>query len=156
MFMLRLRSRSVGATVVILSVSALLGCAEMTGPSADLTGSWLYTATNMAGSNGLTCDLYGTTMTLSQNGSVFSGSYLGGNLRCTGDGGFVYAPQTIPSGSIVGGTLSGSQVDFNFDTPDFSNDGRVRGASMEGTATMTLMSGSERLVLRGHFGAVRH
>lgn len=44
---------------------------------------------------------------------------------------------SVGSGSVVNGTLSGRNLSFDLDTPDFRLEGNVSGTSMSGTAEWT-------------------
>ncbi len=149
--------KSVRAIFAPVLVGLLLtSCSDSSGPSvSSVAGAWGYSATRLSGANGLSCNITGATLNLIQAGATFSGTYSGGSISCTGDGGFSYNPQTNLFGSIVSGVVSGTNVSFNFDTSDFSNSGTLSGSSIAGTTVLLLVTGSSRVTLTGVFGAAR-
>ena len=137
------------ALVKRLSItSALLAAAcskDSTGP-VSVNGQWTYNASNLT-TGSFTCNVSGTTLSITQSGGTFSGTYSGGTLTCNG------STANVGSGTVVSGTLAGSGVTFNFDTPDWHNTGTVSGASMSGNVTVRLVSGGTTYVLNGTWAA---
>lgn len=142
--------------ILVVALFAIVGCGGGdTGPStANISGTWSYAATNLVG-GGITCSAAGTTLTLSQSGATFSGSYAGGTLTCSAPG---VAPQSSPVGSgiVVSGNVGVTSVSFNFDTSDWSNTGTISGNSMSGTAHVIVTDGTNTLTLTGNFAAARN
>ena len=128
---------------------------ESTGPEIPkVDGSWTLSLTNMSGS-GMSCDWSGATMTLTQSGATFSGSYSGGTLTCRSGGESASSP--VGSGSVVNGTVNGTDVSFQIDSPDMPMTGSISGQSMSGTGTLRYDLGSPYgvVTLNGNWGAVR-
>ena len=82
------------------------------GPSAplDIAGTWTFGSSATNATLQVSCNQTGT-VTITQNGSQFSGSYAS-TLTCTGPG---VNTTTTPSGAISSGTVSGRHVAFNDD-----------------------------------------
>jgi hypothetical protein len=139
-------------TVIVLL--ALIGCgSDSTGPSdTSIAGTWTASLTNLSG-NGVSCNsTAATTISLSQQGNSFTGSYSGGEMTCTGPGG-TFA-NSIGNGTVLNGTLNGNSVVMDLDTPDFHLTGTVNGNSMSGTARMVVDIGSSQTItLNGNWGA---
>lgn len=104
--------------------------------STDVTGSWSASLSNLTGESVSCSSTSPTQLTLNQSGATFSGSYSGGELFCTAPGST--GPVPVGTGSVVNGTLSGTSLSFDLDTPDFHHEGVVSGTSMSGTAQWTL------------------
>jgi hypothetical protein len=120
----------------------------------DVTGAWSLSLTNMSGS-GMSCDWAGATMNLTQSGATFTGSYSGGTLTCRSGG--QSASEQVGGGSIVNGTVNGSKVTFEIDSPDMPMTGKVSGESMSGTGMLRYDLGSPYgvVTLNGNWAAVR-
>lgn len=63
----------------------------------------------------------------------------------------------VGSGSVINGTLSGRNLSFDLDTPDFHQAGSVSGTSMSGTAEWTIDFGLPVgvVTLNGNWGAAK-
>jgi hypothetical protein len=138
----------------VLLVVVLGGCSSSTGPSVNVNGSWNYQASNLAGS-GVSCFITGATLSLTQTGSTFSGSYSNAKLTCQ-----VGGPQAVIgtfSGQVVNGLISNDSVSFDFDTDAFINKGTIAGSSMSGNATATENVGGAigNVSLSGQWGATK-
>jgi hypothetical protein len=122
-----------------IGLVGLLACGgdNGTGPgSTDVTGTWSASLSNMSG-DGVSCSSTAPTqLILNQTGATFSGSFSGGELFCTAPGSTGAVP--VGSGSVINGTVSGTNVSFDLDTPDFHFVGGVSGNSMSGTAEWTV------------------
>ncbi|HZJ00239.1 MAG TPA: hypothetical protein VFD22_06220 [Gemmatimonadaceae bacterium] len=148
--------RFISLIKVAAALSVLACSGDVSGPAEkNVSGLWTYSATNMVDGHGLSCNVLGATLSLTQTGASFSGTYSGGRMSCYGDGGFSYEPSTSLEGTVVSGTVSGSTVNFSFDTPDYFNTGTLNGRSLSGTATMSVVSGSSRITMTGVFAAAR-
>lgn len=138
------------------ALTLLAACGgDATGPTqANVGGVWSLSLTNLSGS-GISCSTSGTTMTLSQTGTTFSGSYGGGSITCFGSGESFSSP--FGSGSVVNGVVSGYNVSFDLDSPDFALTGTESGASMSGTCTLRADLGAPYgvITLSGNWGAAR-
>jgi hypothetical protein len=99
--------------------------------------------------------LSGTTLTLQQAGSTFTGSYTGGTVTCTGPGGTF--SDDVGAGIVANGSIAGSNVSFDFDSSDHRHTGTLSGNSISGTVTIRLDLGSPLgvVTLTGNFAAVR-
>lgn len=118
------------------------GCRELTAPPpAPLTvaGNWSYIASNLTGSffgDPIGCE-YELRMSIDGTGPTFAGTYRGARLVCDLFG----TPQLVDAGEgdIVGGTLSGSAVQFDFDTETIRNTGTLSGEGMTGDVAIQLV-----------------
>jgi hypothetical protein len=141
-------------SIALLGVLAC-GGDNGTGPaSTNVTGTWSASLSNMNG-GGVSCSSTAPTqLTLDQTGATFSGSYSGGELFCSGPGG---GPIPVGSGLVINGTLSGRNLSFDLDTPDFHQAGIVSGTSMSGTAQWTMDFGIPRgvVTLNGNWTAAK-
>ena len=129
--------------IIPFGVILCIGCADdSTGPARmpDLNGQWTYSATNVRApgdSGGVTCNVSGLTLSITQAGDLLSGTYSGGTVRCS-DG------TSFPVARDGYSTLTGSLVwdsewdDFALvglilDQPyDWGHQGTVSGSSMGG------------------------
>ncbi|HEU4680291.1 MAG TPA: hypothetical protein VFS51_01015 [Gemmatimonadales bacterium] len=118
-----------------IGLIGLLACGDDdgTGPGlTDITGTWSATLSNLNG-DGVSCSSTDPTqITFNQTGATFSGSFSGGELFCTAPGSTGAVP--IGTGSVINGTVSGTNLSFDLDTPEFHHEGSVSGSSMSGTA----------------------
>lgn len=142
----------------LLLIPLFLACADdgegddVVGPSHPyVTGTWSYSMSNLSG-GGISCFESGTTLTLYQSGTTFSGTFSGGVFICDLNEVFV-ADGRVINGSVT----SDSAVSFDMRTSDWHNSGTVSGNSMSGTATVPLDAGPPvgRVTLTGSFAAVR-
>lgn len=124
-------------------------------PTANVSGTWNASVSNLSGS-GIACSSVGNTqLTLNQTGDTFSGTYSGGELTCTGPGGTASAP--FGSGTVINGTVSGSDVSFDIDTPDQHFTGTASSTSMSGTTRWNIDLGAPTgvVTLNGNWGAAK-
>ena len=140
--------------LAVLLVFVLAGCSSSTSPTFSVNGSWNYQATNLAG-DGVSCTITGATLTLTQSGSTFSGSYSNAKLSCQVAG--VESVIGTYSGQVVNGLVSGDSVSFDFNTSAFTNAGTITGSSMSGMATATENVGGTigNVTLTGQWGATK-
>jgi len=135
---------------IIVVAASLFACGggDSQGPKlADVAGAWRATWTNMSG-GGHSCGLT-LAMTLTHQGTAFTGSYSNAIVACDGQSS---APFT---GTVVNGAVNGDQVSFDLDTTALHQTGSLSGASMSGPATWTLSSGTSTIVLTGSWAATR-
>ena len=142
---------------VLLGITlAACGDDDGTGPSsANVEGTWSASLSNLSG-GGVSCSsTIPIDVTLTQTGNTFSGSYDGGELTCTGSAGTFSTP--VGSGTVINGQVSGNNISFDLDTPDFHHTGSVSGTSMSGTASWTFDFGDPTgvVTLNGNWGAER-
>jgi hypothetical protein len=125
-----------------------------TGPSTpNIAGTWRITWTNMAG-NGLSCYTSPTPITLTQNGTTFTGtSNASWTLTCMS--GAFQDSDTFVGMALSGGTINGNSVSFNMATADASNTGTLSGNTMSGQATWRFSTGTQNYVLNGNWAATR-
>ncbi len=141
--------------LTLLALLPTVGCGSngTTSPSTTpttLTGTWIYSAgslTSIAG--GYTCVVSSYTLNLVQQGNTLTGSYQGGTINCNGT--------AVPAGSgaIAGGSVSGSAVLFNFDSPNWHSEGSSTPTSMKGDANVNLTIGGTLYILSGTWTASR-
>lgn len=92
-------------------------------------------------------------MSVNQSGSMFTGSTTGGSVTCSAGG--ATSGGTLGSRIIVNGEIAGTDVDFDFDGPDWHHTGSISGNSMTGQATAIFELSSGSVVLRGSWSAAR-
>jgi len=142
------------AALLTTLIAVVAGCGgESTAPSANVTGQWSYEASNVSG-GGVSCDIAGTTLTLTQSGSTFSGTASGGGTVSCSGGGSTFS-QTLGSDVVANGQISGNSVQFDIGTADFHNSGTLSGNSISGLVTLRLSNGTTTSVLTGNFTSVR-
>ncbi|GEM_PF-4825122 len=135
---------------VAAAAAALAGCGSSTAPGSALNGVWHYTAGNLAG-EGATCQM-ATKMTLSERGGTFTGTYGAGYLSCATPTG---AADSLMSGAVAGGSVTGSTLQFQFDSASFTNSGRLNTPhTMSGTATLRLTVKGQPYTVSGTWSAV--
>jgi hypothetical protein len=141
--------------LVLVLTTLLGGCggsdSTAPNPTANVSGTWTASLSNMSGSGASCSTTESTTLTLDQDGTTFSGHYSGGELTCTGPGGTSSDP--VGTGTIINGNVSGNRVSFDLDTPDFHLTGTISGNSMSGTARWVIDLGSQVVTLNGNWGA---
>ena len=140
--------RSLLLAVTLAAIAACGG--DSTGPKAnsDLSGKWNYSAANLNG-GGLSCNIAGVTISLTQTGSTFTGTTAGGTVTC------VFGTQTetdsLGIGSIANGQVSGNSVQFDIGSSELHHTGTRSGNSVTGTLTATIDDGTSTVVLTGSF-----
>lgn len=139
--------------VLLLAAALVVACGgDATGPAPSVTGQWSYTATNISGS-GITCNISGVSLSLTQSGSTFTGSTTGGDAACSGPGGSF--DDALGGDVIANGQMTGNAVQFDIGTQDVHNAGTLSGNSMSGTVTFRIATGTSTIILTGNFSAVR-
>jgi hypothetical protein len=141
--------------VFLLGVLVAAGCGDdpSTPGGVNLGGSWTATLSDMSGS-GVSCSSAGpTTLTINEQNGTFTGSYSGGEMTCSSPVGQVSVP--VGTGSILNGTLDGSAVAMDLDTPDFHLTGTISGVNMSGTALRVVDVGPQTVTLNGNWAATR-
>jgi hypothetical protein len=139
----------------LLALLLAAGCGDdpTTPGGVNLGGTWTATLSNMSGS-GVSCTSASpTTLTIDEQNGTFTGSYSGGELTCSGPVGQVSVP--VGTGSILNGTLDGSAVTMDLDTPDFHLTGSISGVTMSGTALWVVDVGPQTVTLNGNWSATR-
>ncbi len=143
------------ALVTGLFVSACGENAFLTGVQSevgDVTGSWTYHARGVAG-GGLSCDITGVTINLTQTNSTFTGTVVGGYLKCI-QGGQIVIDDPLADDVIANGRISGATVSFDIGAPDVHHSGAIAGNSMTGQITIRADSGTAA-TLTGPYSMVR-
>jgi hypothetical protein len=138
----------------LATVAAACGGDDSTGPSqANVAGTWTLSASNMSG-QGVSCNLGNTSVTLTQSGTTFSGSYGPATITCFAGG---QSSSVLAQGVIVNGAINGTAVQFDLDTQDLHHTGTVNGNSMSGTArwSFDLGAGTGVVSLNGNWSAAR-
>jgi hypothetical protein len=106
------------------------------GPPADaLSGTWRMSFENMTDGS-TTCHTNVFTVTLIRDGSTVSGAFGPIALTCS-TGGYT-ANQRMPAGEIVNGSISGSTVTFDLETPELHQAGVLSRNGLTGTARWVL------------------
>ena len=111
---------------------------------ADVAGAWNVNWSSLSAS-GASCLASGGHMTLSQSGATFSGVYGGALLQCNG------VVVGLASGPVVNGSVGGSSIAFDMDTPDLHQSGAVSGNSMSGSAVWRVGVSGEVVTLAGNW-----
>jgi len=142
-------------SIALLAAALACGGESSTEPKTDVSGEWTYNATNLSGT-GVACTNLEISMTLSQNGTTFSGTVLTASMSCF-DPGHVLTGPPIVAGvtAVANGKLSGNRVQFDLGTQDVHNAGSLTGNSMSGTIMLRAPAGSTTVTLTGNFTAVR-
>jgi hypothetical protein len=141
---------------ILLGLTALLGCGgDSSGPSANVAGVWFVSLSNLNNSGTSCSSTIPTRLTINGSGSSFEGGYSGGEFTCVGPDGQVSVP--IGSGPILNGSINGSSVSMDLDTPQFHLSGNVSGSSMSGTVRLETDFGQPTgvVVLNGNWAAER-
>jgi hypothetical protein len=142
---------------ILLGLTALLGCGggDSTGPSSNVVGIWFVSLSNLNNSGTSCSSTIPTRFTINGSGSTLEGGYAGGEFTCVGPEGQVSIP--IGSGPILNGSINGSSVSMDLDTPSFHLAGNVSGSSMSGTARLETDFGQPTgvVVLDGNWAAER-
>lgn len=141
--------------VVLFALLPVLGCGSKSPTSSSttpttLTGNWTYSAGSLASlSGGYSCSATGFTLSLIQSDASLTGSYKEGTIICNG------TTLAAGSGGIADGTITSSGVAFDFDTPDWHNQGTSNPSSMSGNATVHLTIAGTSYILTGTWTAAR-
>ncbi|MEN8376962.1 MAG: hypothetical protein ABFS34_16160, partial [Gemmatimonadota bacterium] len=140
--------------VLVLMAAAAAGCGDdPTGPSTpNVAGAWSYAATNVTAAT-VTCSFTNVSLSLTQSGTTFSGTYSGGLLSCSAPGASFSEP--IGGGPVASGTINGTSVTFDMDSSDWRNTGTISGNSMSGTVNVRVVVEGVPIVLTGNFSAAR-
>jgi len=153
--------KAVWAAVLLGLAGGVFACgggesASLGPPPTTVDGTWNATISNLhatiQGSN-FTCSVAGATVTLTQAGTDFSGTY-SGTMTCTYKG---QTTTTPVAGTVVNGSLIGNAVSFDLDGPEFHFTGTAVENSMSGTCTLTADFGSPigMVTLNGSWRATR-
>lgn len=125
-------------------------CSDSSGPEPiNMAGAWALNVSNLTGGS-FTCSVTNTTLALNQTGTTFTGSYIGGQMRCDGS-----LLGTL-SGVVNNGTVSGTNVQFDFDTPDIRFSGSVSGNTASGTVAMRVVVSGQAMPFTGSWAATRN
>ena len=118
--------------LLLLLAAACGGGDDLAGPThADVGGAWRIKFSNMSGT-GATCNTNSADLTLTHSSATaFGGTY--GPVIVTCVAGADEFSGTF-QGTVVNGTVNGSSVAFDLDTPDVHQTGTVSGSSMSGSA----------------------
>jgi hypothetical protein len=136
-----MRSRTARLAAAIGFVA--LSCTDSTTPqTTNVGGNWVFTVNSITGTEGdrqVNCaNLTSGVMALTQTGTTFSGRYWGGELSCTYSSGSLYV--TLDSGTFVNGRISGANIAFDFDAPQFHLTGTMSGSTASGVASLEIPS----------------
>ena len=123
-------------TVASLALLTACGGGGDTGPvNTSVDGSWQGSVSNVTG-NGVTCNMTGVQLNLSQSGTTFSGNYTITHLTCVGPGGTQNGGPF--SGSVMNGTISSGHVEFDMDDSRLHYTGTLNNTHMSGTTQWSL------------------
>lgn len=146
--------RSTSALIGMIAVF-VIGCSDdPSGPQvAQIAGTWTYNASNIVG-GGISCNISGVTLILTQSASTFSGTTTGGHFSCSAPG---VPTQSTNLGNdvIANGTINGNAVVFDIATSDIHHTGSISGNSISGVVVFRLESGNSTTTLTGQFSAVK-
>jgi hypothetical protein len=115
---------------------------------ANVAGTWNVNWSNL-NTSGVSCVAIGGHMTLSQSGATFSGVYGGALLQCNG------VVVGLASGPVVNGSVGGSSIAFEMDTPDLHQSGAISRNSMSGSAVWRVGVSGQVVTLAGNWAAAR-
>jgi hypothetical protein len=115
---------------------------------ANVAGTWNVNWSNL-NTRGVSCLAIGGHMTLSQSGATFSGVYGGALLQCNG------VVVGLASGPVVNGSVGGSSIAFEMDTPDLHQSGAISRNSMSGSAVWRVGVSGQVVTLAGNWAAMR-
>ncbi len=121
-----------------------------TGPQVqNVAGSYNYSVPNL-GTVGANCQVQ-ATMTVTQQGAAFSGSYAGAAI-CTSSAG----TDTIQAaGTVVNGRVKGDSVYFDFDDTNWHDMGTIVGSDWQGIVNARLPASGTPTVLAGNFTSTK-
>jgi hypothetical protein len=125
------------AVSIIVLLAACDGSTEP--PKVNVTGNWAIAWPSMTGSGGyagLTCSISGMTLSVTQTGQSFSGTYSSSTITCNGNA------VAATAGVVVSGTVSGNSVSFDLDNATTHQTGTISGNTMSGSAAWTDATGS--------------
>src|SRR5881392_2913124 len=140
--------------LAVLSVLVAACGKDASGPSLPkLNGSWSGNWWNLSGGGLSNCETAGgLQLSITQNGATFTGGYSSGTIGCNGS-----IIGTFPAGKIVNGSVNGSAVTLDLDTPDYHQTGTIiadPGTRMSGTATWRYVDSTGTVhLLTGNWGA---
>ncbi|MGH7472130.1 MAG: hypothetical protein ACRENP_29620 [Longimicrobiales bacterium] len=123
----------------------------VTSESSNVSGSWSYSASDVAG-GGLSCNITGVTINLTQTQSTFSGTVIGGHLRCL-QSTTVVIDNPLANDVIANGRVTGSSVSFDIGTPDVHHSGTMNGNSI--TGQLTIRADTTGVPLTGRYTMAR-
>jgi hypothetical protein len=140
-------------TLVMCGIAVAACSGDSTGSSgAQVAGTWRLDITNF-NSGPVSCLDTGKTMTLQQAGSSFSGSYNGGQLKCSSPSG---SDSSVTSGKVVHGSIAGDNVQFDLDTTAWHHTGTISGTTMSGLVNATFVVSGTPVTVAGNWSATKH
>jgi hypothetical protein len=116
--------------------------------NTNVAGSWNAIWLSMNGT-GMSCTATGGHLELNQTGARFSGNYSVQTLTCNERSG------GVSTGSVVNGSIAGTQVAFDLNDSAFHQSGSLSGDEMSGSATWTLNIDGTSHTVTGTWRAVR-
>lgn len=116
-----------------------------------LTGHWAATAIGLE-DDGVTCDLIGLELDLTQEAELLEGTHQGGTITCgPGTIGILLSP-----GTVSGTLFLGDSVLLKLSAPGRTLRGKVHGnGTITGTLAFRVPIGRQALILRGNWSAAR-
>jgi hypothetical protein len=140
--------------VGLLALTAAACSGDASGPQIpQLSGQWTYNASNITG-GGISCNMFGVSFNLTQSGTTFTGTTLGGSVSCSAPGAGTFN-ESLGNDVIANGTINGNAITFDIGTPDIHHTGSISGSSMSGVVVFKLNDGQTTTTLTGNFSAVK-
>ena len=146
--------RRVVSSLGLLALVALAACGDSTGPQVvNVQGIWNYSDNISSAAAGYSCSTSGT-VSVTQNGSNFTGTADATSGLCTDTFGDSFDDTGLST--VSGGQVNGANVSFQTAGCQFA--GTISGDpanAMSGTETCTLAIGGTNYVFTGPFQASR-
>jgi hypothetical protein len=141
---------------VVCAMGVACGGGEGAGPttSHQLVGDWSYDMPLLQDGLGLRCSILGPVLTLTQNGTSFSGRVNGGFQRCTWPGGADSG--AMLSADVLSGTITGDTLRFDVLNSLWHNVGEfVTEDSVAGVVNSVRVIGGQQYIIIGNFYSKR-
>ena len=146
--------RAIVACVFVLAGAC--GGGEPAGPvtSHQLVGDWSYDMPLLQDGHGLSCSIMGPVLTLTQNGTSFTGRVNGGTQQCTWPNGS--GTNSMQSADVLAGKIKEDSISFDILNDLWHNVGEfVTEDSMAGTVNSIYGIGAQQIQIVGYWFAKR-
>jgi hypothetical protein len=140
----------------VFLLAAACGGGDPGGPTTShaLVGNWSYDMPQLQDGRGLSCSIMGPVLTLTQNGTSFSGRVNGGTQQCTWPDGS--SSNSMPSADVLAGKIRGDSISFDILNDLWHNVGRfVTEDSMAGTVNSIQRIGAQQYQIVGYWYSKR-